>query len=107
MQAARRPMRDPAVLQQYRNAKEHHGRSEAFERKGNFRLTRLTRQARRYQNLLTETACTGITLGRPHRSQAPAGRYSRLMDVDEVATLQAHPCEVLDPAIVVLKSWRD
>jgi hypothetical protein len=28
--------------------------------------------------------------------------YSRLMDVDEVATLQAHPCEVLDPAIVVL-----
>jgi len=30
--------------------------------------------------------------------------YSRLMDVDEVATLRAHPCEVVDPAIVVLKS---
>jgi hypothetical protein len=27
-----------------------------------------------------------------------------LMDVDEVATLQAHPCEAVDPAIVVLKS---
>jgi hypothetical protein len=27
-----------------------------------------------------------------------------LMDVDKVATLQAHPCEVVEPAIVVLKS---
>jgi hypothetical protein len=32
--------------------------------------------------------------------------YSRLMGMDEVATLQAHPCEVVDPAIVVLKSGR-
>ena len=30
--------------------------------------------------------------------------YSRLMGVDEVATLQAHPSEVVDPAIVALKS---
>jgi hypothetical protein len=30
--------------------------------------------------------------------------YSRLMVMDELATLQAHPCEVVDPAIVVLKS---
>jgi hypothetical protein len=30
--------------------------------------------------------------------------YSRLMGMDEVATLQAHPCEVVDPANVVLKS---
>jgi class 3 adenylate cyclase len=30
--------------------------------------------------------------------------YSRLMGVDEVATLQARPREVVDPAIAVLKS---
>jgi adenylate cyclase len=30
--------------------------------------------------------------------------YSRLMGTDEVATLQARPCEVVDPAIAVLKS---
>jgi hypothetical protein len=28
------------------------------------------------------------------------------MGVDEVATLQAHPCEVVDPAIAALKSGR-
>ena len=30
--------------------------------------------------------------------------YSRLMGVDEVATLQAHRREVVDPAIAALKS---
>jgi hypothetical protein len=30
--------------------------------------------------------------------------YSRLMGVDEVAALQMHPREVVDPALAVLKS---
>jgi hypothetical protein len=52
-------------------------------RKGTLRLpaalarpvARLTGSARAYQNPLTETACTGVTLGGPNGSEAPVGCY--------------------------------
>ena len=76
---------------------EHQSHSEAFEPQGDFSLTRLTRQAPRYQNLPTETACTGATLADPIEVKrrlaaifaADVEGYSRLMGSDEVATLDA------------------